>query len=283
MGASEEYSNDPITDALQAWRQGDFALAVGPYIHGDLPAEDSQEKIDPVYDDACEGFVVVSQTCEVVRRPSDAQFVTVSPLVRVTADTVKMIEAGRTPTLAQIANAPKNHVADLSRMMTVDKALLATWKRHPGLNTPKEIRDFAYTLERKHGRFAFPEAFNQSISVLPKKIHRTYGKAGSELGSALRSLQEIRVSPSPDWDADSVAISFIFIMREETHRECSPEAIGEQLSRLTDAIEWQRPFLAARDGFLRVCNYRDMTAQEYLESTPLDLNALSFAAKFSQN
>lgn len=283
MDASQEESEDAITDALQAWRQGDFALAVGPYIHGDLPAEDSQEKIDPVYDDACEGFVVVSQTCEVVRRPSDAQFVTVSPLVKVTAQTVKMIEAGRVPTLALIANAPENHVADLSRMMTVDKALFATWKRQSGLNTPEEIRDFAFALERKHGRFAFPEAFNQSMSILPKKIHRTYGKAGSELGAALRSLQEIRVLPSPDWDADSVEISFIFIMREEAQRECSPDAIGEQLSRLTDAIEWQIPFLAAQDGFLRVCTYRDMTAQEYLESSPLDLNALSFAAKFSQN
>ena len=93
-------------------------------------------------------------------------------------------------------NAPEGLVADFGRLMSISKALLSSWKRVDGFSAEAAALNFARGLERAYGRFAFPDAFNESIRPLEDAIKSKFWKEGSPLGKALRSLVELRVRPS---------------------------------------------------------------------------------------
>ena len=191
-----EHDDPPETNPLTEWRQGDFALGVGSFLFGDLPDEGDQEGIGAFFDEVDPaGFVVVSQTCDIVSDPSKFAFVAVCPLVQVDPARVKEIARGRAPRLGLVEQAPEGLVADLARPMTLSKQLVASWERCKGFSDPSQALEFSRSLERAFGRFAFPDAFNECIRPLLSKVTAKYGKPGSLLGKALRSLSELRVRP----------------------------------------------------------------------------------------
>ena len=113
------------------------------------------------------GFIVVTQTCDIVRSRAERPFIELCPLVEVDADRLEEIKRCRRPAYAFVPQlSEKQLVADLDRVMTVVKDLVATWKRTPGWITDAEARAFALALSRKRARFAFPDDF----SVLAKKL-----------------------------------------------------------------------------------------------------------------
>lgn len=76
------------------------------------------------------GFAVLTQTCDLVRPCADRPFVEVSPLVEVDDRVLREIERGRRPNYGFIPGvAPRRLVADLDRVMTVEKAVVAAWAR----------------------------------------------------------------------------------------------------------------------------------------------------------
>lgn len=265
------------------WRQGDFALDVGPFLFGDLPKEADEGGIAAFFDDADPaGFVVVSQTCDIVSDPKKLARVAVCPLVKVDARRIDEIFRGRVPRLGFVEQAPEGLVADLAQPMTITKQLLSSWKRMLGFTDKNKALAFARSLERIVGRFAFPTAFNESIRPLERKIKSKYGKIDSPLGKALRSLVELRVRPFPSWESQQVQIQFLLIVAPKDKRLLSPDLIRDNFEATLEDLPWQGGF-NIDDPSVRIGDYDDFLARDYIESFPLDMNALSFAASYAKD
>jgi hypothetical protein len=193
-----------------------------------------------------EGFVVLTQTCEIVRAAEQRPYV----------------EIVYVPALAA-----KRLVGDLDRIMTVEKSVLVALARQSGLQTDADIRAFAQALARKSSRFAFPDPFVDLVRPLQKRMVTRYGKT-SEEGQHVSALSEIRVSDTPSWMAARADIFFWFIKQ----REPDPPQLPK----------WQRQWL----GLMKptqaypninglVARLEDITALDYTTSEHLDLDQLS--------
>ncbi len=216
-----------------------------------------------------DGVVVLTQTCDVVRSCSERPYVQVAPVQEVSADRAALIEKGQFPRYARIP-AVACLIADLDRVTTIEKAVLADWERTEGCSTDVERRAFAHALSRKHARFAFPDDLTEAVQALRARILDKHGRASPE-GEALRGhLREIRITADPEWDAAAVS-AFITFVRNDTP-EASRVAWDELLERWLSLCVPAGAIVAV-DG--TVMTLGQMTAQEYVDSDPLDLGHLS--------
>jgi hypothetical protein len=168
------------------------------------------------------------------------------------------------------ALADRHRVADLDRVMTVEKSIVAAWPRTPGWTTEAEGRDFARALARKHARFAFPDDFTDFVKKLHGRLRDKHDRNSDE-GRGLRALREIRVQAIPSWDAQAVELMFWFVRNDaDTSFE------GQSWAVLLDA--WLK-LVPAGGRFTEVqgtvVTLDDLTAAEHVNSDPLDLDHLS--------
>ena len=150
MPLTEEDERE-VDQTLRVWRQGDVSLDADlEFLHfADLsrphsPAsiqvadalEANGEALEPgatAVLDGVRGVVVLSQTCDIVRGCRFQPFVEVAPLVEVDEVWIEEIRRLKRPGFAYIPNiSDERLVADLDRVMTVEKALAARWTRIPG-------------------------------------------------------------------------------------------------------------------------------------------------------
>lgn len=286
MSDLEDSKVKAIDEALSCWRQGDVS-ATGEFEFlylADLsnPISSASENlakhigakpqnlgIKPVLDEV-EGFVILTQTCDIVRSCLDRPYIEVAPLVRQTPRFVEEVRRLLRPAFAYIpATAESSLIADLDRVLTVEKSIVADWKRTPGCTTDQEIRDFAIALSRKRSRFAFPDEFVKLSQRLNSYLKNKYNKQSDE-ARHLRSLREIRVRASPSWNHDNVELTWWFI------KDCDPgdcdrdwdHHVGNWLGRFDASGRFQKVYLV-------VCRLEDMTALDYVESYRLDFDSLS--------
>ena len=80
-------------ESLQDWRQGDFAIDVGGFLFAGVAecegAFEAEEHVDGIV-----GLVVISQTCDIVRKTGGRYFVAVCPLIKVNAEELSGIKKG---------------------------------------------------------------------------------------------------------------------------------------------------------------------------------------------
>lgn len=267
-----------IDKALQQWRQGDCVLAEQWFVFRIAPEAPLTQDAEAAAADGAEnaevlvrGFAVLTQTCDIVRTCLERPFVEVCPLVEVEENRLHEIERGRRPSYAYIPGIANHHlVADLDRTMTVEKAVVAQWDRTGGCRNDYEVRRLSLALARKRARFAFPDDFVEFVKLLQARLSRKHDKNTKE-GRALRVLREIRVRAAPSWDAKSVELMFWFIRSEE-----EPDFEGQ---RWSDFLQDWLNLIPARGRFTQVdgvvFTMDDLTAREYVESDPLDLDHLS--------
>lgn len=276
--ASGERAAD-IDRALQAWRQGDCTLESQWFVH----------KIDPrnpltpagstaagqgaeLAEQQVVGLAVVSQTCDIVRACQERPYLEVCPLVHVSPEILRQIERGRRPAYAFLPQLADRHlVVDLDRIMTVEKAMVLSWTRAPGCATDVEARAFAQALARKRARFAFPDDFTVWVKKLQSRLVDKHDRDSDE-GRALRALREIRVQATPSWEDGEVAIMFFFIRHDD-----DSDFDGTAWSHFLDA--WLKLVPASGrftpDGQISALD--ELTAADYINSDPLDLDHLSLA------
>lgn len=274
--------DDPATlriDSVMAeWRQGDVALDAEVFVHlADATCALTDEAAAgedglQVIVGTTEGVVVLSQTCDIVRSCIDKPFVEVAPLVEVDERTAHEIERGRRPNYSIVPALRKRRmVADLDRVMTVEKSVAAAWSRTSGCTTDAEVRGLAMALARKRARFAFPDDFTKLMKKLQARLIEKHDRESDE-GRALRALSEIRVTGTPSWDNPSEVGIFIWFVRNKE----DPTFEGSSWDRFLET--WLR-LVPSQGRFSRiegvVTTLADMTAQEYVESDPLDLDHLS--------
>lgn len=267
-----------IDTTLKDWCQGDCAIGEHWFVHRFNPqapltpesTDVSKEEAD-LAESAVKGFVIVTQTCDIVRTCNERPFVEAVPLIEVDEQRLNDIKRSRRPQYAYIPGvAELKLVADLDRVMTIEKSVLAEWERKPGCTNDDEVTELRQALTRKRARFAFPDDFNSIAKKLQKRLRDKHNKTTEE-GEALRALREIRVRAAPSWSDPEIQLMFWFV-RDGEHSQFKGMGwhifLDQWLQLIPESGRYQ-----AVDGV--VVALEDMTAKDYLESAPLDLDRLS--------
>ena len=276
-----------LREQVTRWQQGDFALAAGDLLYRDLPLTGGEEKempesvLDVVADENIPGFVVISQTCDIVRDPETHPYVSVCPLLHLEPKDIPNFESGRMPTLGFLPNLPSDLAVDFARTMPISKQLMCSWDRHAGCETDVDRLLFARQLTRVFNRFAFPDDFNTALDPFKKSLQSKQFSVDAEFGRAIRSLLELRVYAHGAWDDPSGVDLTIYIIidADENRPERDRNAITTQLLPHLQKIKWSPKFRLHRDMRYRPVTLADMQASEYLNSFPLDLITIPFAKR----
>ena len=281
MAVNNNQSDDwtkEIDAGIQNWCQGDYVLGEHWFIQRFNPKKPLTDESKSVTDEAVDlaeyevrGFVVVTQTCDIVRSCISRPFIEIVPLVEVNEKELHEIQRSRQPRYAYIPGiAERNLVADLDRVMTVEKAVIIEWERKVGCSNDEEVRKLGQSLARKRVRFAFPDDFIELAKKLQNRLRDKHDKASPE-GEALRALREIRVRASPSWNDTEIELMFWFI-RDEEQLEFQGIGWEQQRTKWLELISESGRFKSI-DG--QVITLEDMTAKDYVESDQLDLDHLS--------
>ncbi len=267
-----------IDAAIKEWRQGDLALDETWFVHvGDATAPlskaaaQAEEEGVQAFTSEVAGLVVVTQTCDIVRSCATRPYIEVAPLMQVSEDDLWTVKRGRRPAHATLPSLEKDRlVADLDRVMTVEKSIVATWTRTPGYTNDSDGRDFAQALARKRVRFAFPNDFTACAKKLQSRLVDKHEKHTDE-GRGLRALREIRVHASPSWDAAQVDIFFWFI-RDNDDADFQGKSWADLLKEWLKLVPASGRFKSVEG---QVVTLQDMNAGDYVDSDLLDLDHLS--------
>jgi hypothetical protein len=278
VAASEpETGIQQVDAALKDWRQGDCVLGEQWFVYRFDPQQPLTESSKAVDDDIdlaeseAMGLAVVTQTCDIVRSCILRPFLEVVPLVVVDETRLSEIKRGRRPQYAFIPGiAEKCLVADLDRVMTLEKAIVAKWSRIYGCSNDEEIRDLGQALARKRVRFAFPDDFTKLVQKLQSRLQEKHPKLSNE-GEALRALREIRVRATPSWNVPEIELMFWFI-RNKNEPTFKDMGWHEMLKKWLELVPKSGRFQSIEG---QVGTLEDLSAQDYVESDPLDLDHLS--------
>jgi hypothetical protein len=261
-------------EGVSVWRQGDYTLDLSQML---LAKEIDEGGLIPVAGEVL-GVVVISQTCDIVNCRDDREWVVVAALVEVAEDTMENIGRGTSPRWASLEFPPQPTVAaDLSQMMTIHKSVLAKCERKEGFRSDLERGRFADVLSRKHGRFAFPDAFSEGVLAPLRNRLRDAHKKNSDQGRTYRSIKLIRAAASPDWDAETVRVGFRFVLESTEKREADRAVIAQTIQKHLNSIDWPAGFQPQDPPFV-VQEMAEMTAQDWVDSQEVDLQFISIAA-----
>lgn len=278
MASDRDIWIQAIDTTLLEWCQGDCVLGEYWFIYRFNPqrpltsdsANVAKEETD-LAESEVKGFAIVTQTCDIVRSCNERPFVEIVPLVKVNEQQLHDIQRSRRPQYAHIPGvAELNLVADLDRVMTVEKAVVAEWERKPGCLSDVEIRALGQALTRKRARFAFPDDFTNFARKLQNRLRDKHDKATDE-GEALRALREIRVCAEPSWNSSEIRLTFWFI-RDEDQNQFKGVGWAQFLNQWLRLIPESGRYKNVEGSVVAL---EDMTAKEYVESDPLDLDHLS--------
>lgn len=274
-----------IDETLASWRQGDCVLGDQAFLfrlNPGAPISDAAAFAAAEGADAAEtrvhGFAVVTQTCDIVRACGVRPFVHVCPLVEVDAARLHEIRRARRPNYGFVpGTASRRLVADLDRVMTVEKAVVAEWSRVAGTHDDEEARAFRLALTRNRSRVAFPDDFVRLVSPLTRRMSKKH-RVRSEEGRALRALREIRVRAAPSWRAAEIELLFLFV-RSDTAPTFASRSWDTYLDLWLHRVRPVGRFTRI-DGVVQTL--AALTAREYVESDPLDLDHLSGSADLTR-
>jgi hypothetical protein len=275
-----------IDAALRNWRQGDVALTEAlPAIHlADLSvpgtpasaqlAQRTANTDEParlaVVAEHFDGFMVVSQTCDIVRSVAHRPFVEVCPLIKIPAENLRQMRAGRMPRyLSCSALGDRELAADLERVTTVEKRTLIQFNtdRLRGVASDDERRRIASALGRKRARAALPDEFVRFVDPLQRRVKERHGRKSAE-GRFLEATREIRVVAQPSWDAERIEVTLLFLFNRQDEIPLDAE---RQVQALVERVEAHERY--SLEGQVRALD--QISGAAYVESDPLDLDALS--------
>ena len=189
MTETSASSAPQVDGALSAWNQGDCVVGEQWFVFRRADGEEG------IQQELVEGFVVVTQSCDIVRSVQRRPLVEVSPLVKVeNRAPLEEIRKGRMLQYAFLPGvAAQGLVADLDRTMTIHKEVVARWARVPGCGTDAEVRQLAEMLARKRQRFAFPDDFTALVRPLQERFREKHDKQSPE-GEAMRAFLTVAMA-----------------------------------------------------------------------------------------
>ena len=264
--------NNSIGDPLSDWRQGDFVTVSHGFVCLGIDGEFISAK---TIEADILGYVLISQSCDIVRRTSGRDFVAVCPLIRIEGDRRNEAKKGRLPYMINIENAGDLVYADLRRVMSIEKDVIARWERNVGFDTDKGRLRFAAALERKFGQFAFPDEFDAAVKRFKEKVWSRYDK-DSPLKSIYKSLAQIRFGAEPDWaSSGSKKIMCVAILADKLEDEVSRKDVSDALNREFDAIKWPNGYEWNAPRLL-LQQAKDLTGEDLISTQRADFDFLSY-------
>jgi hypothetical protein len=245
---SDSPSFSTVDAAMQSWRQGDIAqldifwhLADfrRPVTSASIALKETSDQPDASgvsITTAVDGLVILTQTCDIRRKSFIRPYVEVCPLVRVDPSTARAVSKREIPRYAAVPALGDDAVADLDRVMTMEKGWLSFAVRITGWTTDNEIRRFQAAVARRYQRFAFPDDFSKSVAKLREKIIDRHGKQTSPEGQLFAKVMEIRVAASPHWASDDIEATLVFILPGGTLGSI-PDELADT-PHLLDTLKW---------------------------------------------
>ena len=215
--------------------------------------------------------MIVTQSCDIERSSKERPFLELAPLEVAEPGKLAEIRKGRHARYVYVPGVfDKGLVADLERVMTVEKAAVQGWERVRGCRDNLEVRELSEALARKRNRFAFPDDFCALARSFNDWI-RTKSRLKTPEGRAFEEIEEIRVSAEPDWEAIEVSLFFYFIRgsgSDAKENEANEKNLGN----------WLR-FFPKNGRFTTVqgiiTTLEDMTARDFVISARYDLDTVS--------
>lgn len=263
----------------KGWRQGDIL---------DLKAlawiADPEAAITPQSQEACvddvtvalrrSNVAVVSQTCDIVRDCRQRPFLLLAPVVKLPEPVANQARKGYRPRYVVLPGIGADSFVDLDRILTAEKSVILSGDLRRGLLGRDAQRRFAAGVARVFDRFAFPDDLSRALGPLVARVKRKHDRNSPE-GRALRSIEEIRVTGSPSWEASEINVFVTF----------SPQTRKEALNTMPEE-DWE----TVVDGWLRrtrshgvvrsvdgaMIPFDELTARDYIDSDALDLDFLSW-------
>lgn len=195
-----------LGEACRDWRQGDV------FCDGKTFVFDHRWSPQPVR--AAYGAVIISQSCD-ASLPGREQ-VQIAPVVRL-EDQTDMREAlsGKRTQYLALPRIGEEFFADLDGITTAMKAALLSSERSHGVETDQEIREFAFSLARRFGRFAYPDEVVECFRPLTEALRSKARKENTPLGKALADVHSFRVQCG-DWSTEPYALTLIVILEPGT-------------------------------------------------------------------
>ena len=224
MAIDEEAERAALDVEIRAWRQADVIPAQGlsPRVLADLalpltePSVEARDRGDAgvVYvPHTVERFAIVTQSCDVVAPTADVPCVTLAPVVEVADTAAAVTRKGWRPRLAPVPAISPASAVDLTRVITVEKAVLRGLQRESGVANEEEAQIFRWVVERHWSRPAFPDELETALDLLAKRFQDKTGKDSME-GRAVDAIQQARLSASDDWSKHNLDVALYLLVED---------------------------------------------------------------------
>ncbi|KSV60991.1 hypothetical protein N182_38085 [Sinorhizobium sp. GL2] len=265
---------EELKTALALWRQGDFTISTGEFPVAFL----NENNVIEAGWDTVHGLVVVSQTCDIVNAVDLDDVVVVAPIVEVTDGLLEAIKFGTTTVGAVIENAIlPTDVADLRYLATIRKSSLVKMERKEGFNSEQTRDVFVNALERRYGRFAFPDALSDGPVITIRNRAKSLRKKNSPKANVYKSLRSIRLAADPDFDTPGAKIQFLLVLNDLPHVFAESKDIIVELEsqEQADRFNWPATF-EKHSPLFRVVTMDSLSAREWDNSRHVDLDFISW-------
>lgn len=257
---------------LTEWRQGDFTTDASVAIR---LAHHEKDGPRPKGSRDHKGMVVVSQTCDIIREVEKQGTVIVASLVEVYPGTYANVKRRSAPRYIAMPEAGENIVADLTTMMTIEKPLVAKWKRVEGFSDRERV-NFSRAVALFFSRPALPNNLVSSLGKFRKEVLKKAPKLSTEFGKILNCVDEFRINEAADGEYQLLVF---LVEMPELDGTRNRDEIAKKVEASIRVALGEDGLAALIDTPILVTTADDQTAREYLSSIPLDLNILSFPVR----
>lgn len=222
-------------DVVSGGKAAVFGHAANPISHGVRQAAAAGDGV-VLAQMALDRFVVLTQTCDLVRPAQDRPFVQIAAVVD-SADPSSL--KGDRPRFVPLPWAGDQACADLDTIAVLEKPLyeriVAAQTATPARPTHDQARRFAYGIGRFFNRFAFPDDVTHAVRPLGQLFKDKHNRATSPVQAALQAVTQIRASPAGgDWDAAVLDVMLHFIVAEDTLSPPDPDEARPD----SDLVAW---------------------------------------------
>lgn len=194
-----------LGEASRDWRQGDVFRDAKTFVF------DAAWNPRPV--DTTHGAVIVSQSCDAAlpNRPR----IQIAPVVQLKDDNdIREAASGKRPQYVAIPRLGIDFFADLDGITTVLKTALLSSERVAGIETDQEVREFAFSVARRFGRFAYPDEVVECLQPLTRTLQSKARKEQSPLGRLLTQVHSLRME-CEDWTMTPYELTLIVVMEPD--------------------------------------------------------------------
>jgi len=157
--------------------------------------------------------VILTQTCDLQETDEDARLCQLAPLVERDSAFANEAQRGRRPGWAAVPWYSDTHVADLSRLTSVERSLIIGAESFGRPETVQEQAHFADSVSRHFTRVALANSICDVLAPFLKRMKERHDRVSDE-GRCISMipLGGIRVEGDPSLEHDPVALRLLIVL-----------------------------------------------------------------------